>query len=60
MTNSDELERQRFEEWFVGPGAKVNDYKHIFSRLGERYSNGTVQATWVGWQARAKQESNHD
>lgn len=60
MTNNDELERQAFEAWFVGPNESVDSFPHLFVRRGEDYLNNVMQATWTGWQARANQESNHD
>lgn len=54
MTNNDELERQKFEAWLKHRGHRtdrdvIGDY--VFSYAA---------STWTGWQARAKQESNHD
>ena len=54
MINNDELERQKFEAWLKNLGHRTDrDVRgeYVFSYAG---------STWEGWQARAKQESNHD
>lgn len=56
MTNNDDLERQNFEAacraGLVNGGMAKDDHGNYYSKL--------TYASWEGWQARAKQESNHD
>lgn len=58
MTNKDELERQAFEYWFKSHYCIPGKF-HRHDKSGD-YENLTVRASWRGWIARAKQESNHD
>lgn len=56
MTNNDEIERQKFEaacrSGLVNGGMASDDHGNYYSTL--------TYASWEGWKARAKQESNHD
>lgn len=56
MTNNDELERQKFEaacrSGLMNGGMAKDDHGYYYSML--------TSASWAGWKARAKQESNHD
>jgi hypothetical protein len=58
MTNNDELERQAFQNWW-----RTQRKACQFARMGNangKYHSKPVQQSWEAWQARAKQESNHD
>lgn len=53
QTNSDELERQKFEAWIQEwwPQTKGN-----LVSTEDGYGNHFVNYAWEGWQARSKQE----
>lgn len=52
MTNNDELEYQKFEYWYTSQDDEYDP--------SDRTQVYLKNAAWLGWQARAKQESNHD
>lgn len=70
MTSNDELERQaiekemdEFENWFLEfhrPDWSRDGFTRMQYANGMGFAPGYMQAVWKGWQARAKQESNHD
>lgn len=47
---SDDIERARFERYFMDQGASLGDFKLAPDGL---YNLNTVQQTWEGWKARA-------
>lgn len=54
---SGEFERQKFEAWCINNC----NYDLAYSDASKRsYRSPSTRRAWIVWQARAKQESNHD
>lgn len=52
MTNNDELERQKFEQWLKLKGHRTD------RDINGDYVFAYAASTWSGWLARSKQEQS--
>lgn len=56
MTNNDELERWRFEEWFEREWRQ----RLIELETPAMQQSQLMQMAWYGWQARSKKEQSDE
>ncbi len=65
--SSEELERKAFEEWYLAQwkgqwsfakNKTIADVEKLRGEDGDYSEYPYTQGCWLGWQARAKQESN--
>lgn len=52
--SSDEMERQRFEEWIVSLIPAQSEYDNRTHFSNGHYTNILVDVAWEGWQAALK------